>query len=80
MFGSFLDAAIGHDFVMSSILSFSANHLAWMTNATDTKDLAYHYRGVALKGLHSAIGNFSRDNADAILASSIILCWQASEW
>lgn len=51
-----------------------------MTNAADTKDLAYHYRGVALKGLHSAIGNFSRDNADAILAASIILCWQASEW
>ena len=77
---SFLDAALGHDFVMSSILAFSATHLAWLTNVTETKNLAYYHRGVALKGLHGAIGNFSRENSDAVLAASILLSWQAADW
>lgn len=77
---SFLDASVGYDFVMSSILAFSATHLAWMTKSTETKNLAYYHRGVALKGLHGAIGNFSRENSDPILAASILLSWQASDW
>lgn len=77
---SFLDAALGHDFVMSSILAFSATHLAWLTNVTENKNLAFYHRGIALKGLHGAIGNFSRENSDAVLAASILLSWQAAEW
>ena len=77
---SFLDAALGHDFVMSSILAFSATHLAWFTSVTENKNLAYYHRGVALKGLHGAIGDFSRENSDAILAASILLSWQAADW
>ena len=65
---------------MNSILSFSATHLAWMTKSTETQNLAYYHRGIALKGLHDAIGNFSRANSDAILAASILLSWQASDW
>lgn len=77
---SFLDASIGYDFVMSSILAFSATHLAWTTKSVETKNLAYYHRGVALKGLHGAIGKFSRENSDPILAASILLSWQASDW
>ncbi len=77
---SFLDAAVGYDFVMSSILAFSATHLGWMTNSTETKNLAYYHRGVALKGLHGAIGRFSRENSDPVLAASILLSWQAADW
>ncbi|KAF6238515.1 hypothetical protein HO173_003483 [Letharia columbiana] len=73
---SFFDAAFGYDFVMSSILALSATHIAWMTNSVETKNLAYFHRGVALKGLQGAIGNFSRDNSDAVLAASILLSWQ----
>ena len=65
---------------MSSILAFSATHLAWVTDSVETKNLAYYHRGVALKGLHDAIGNFSRDNSDPVLAASILLSWQASDW
>jgi len=65
---------------MSSILAFSATHLAWMTGSSETNNLAYHHRGVALKGLHEAIGSFSRRSSDAVLASSILLSWQATEW
>jgi len=77
---SFLDAALGHDFVMSSILAFSATHLAWLTSMTGNKNLAFYHRGIALKGLRGAIGNFSRENSDAVLAASILLSWQAAEW
>jgi hypothetical protein len=65
---------------MNSILAFSASHLAWITRNQDTKHLAYHHRGVAIKGLQKAIGAFSKENCDAILAASILLSWQTTEW
>ncbi|KAL6720427.1 hypothetical protein ACLMJK_002349 [Lecanora helva] len=76
----FFDVAVEHDFVMSSILAFSATHLAWMTSSVETKNLAYFHRDLALKGLQEAIGNFSERNSDAALAASILLSWQASDW
>jgi hypothetical protein len=42
--------------------------------------MAYEHRGIALKGLHEAIGSFSRENSDAVLAASLLLSWQATEW
>lgn len=75
-----ITAALSHDFVMSALLALSALHLAWQTKNPDTENLAYHHRGVALKGLHEAIGAFSRENSDAILAASMLLSWQATEW
>ncbi|MCJ1475463.1 hypothetical protein MMC13_004125 [Lambiella insularis] len=77
---TFLEAALDHDFVMSAILAFSATHIAWMTSSLETKNLAYYHRGIALNGLHGAIGNFSEKNSDPILAASILLSWQASDW
>lgn len=77
---SILDAAGGHSFVMNGVLAFAATHLAWLTDSTETKNLAYYHRGIALKGLHEAIGNFSRESSDAILAASILLSWQTSDW
>lgn len=65
---------------MSSILALSATHISWMTNSQETRNLAYFHRGVALKGLQEAIGNFSKDNSDAVLAASILLAWQVSDW
>ena len=65
---------------MSSILALSATHLAWMTDSDETWNLAYFHRGVALKGMQEAIGDFSESNCDAVLAASILLSWQASDW
>lgn len=42
--------------------------------------MAYEHRGIALKGLHEAIGGFSPHNSDAVLAASLLLSWQATEW
>ncbi|KIW18359.1 hypothetical protein PV08_02647 [Exophiala spinifera] len=77
---SLISAAMQHDFAMSALLALSASDLAWQTKNSDTYNLAYHHRGVALKGLHEAIGDFSRENSEAILAASILLSWQATEW
>jgi len=65
---------------MSAVLALSASHLAWKTKSPDTENLACYHRGVALKGLHEAIGAFSRENSEAILAASMLLSWQATEW
>ncbi|KAK4947336.1 hypothetical protein LTR10_013704 [Elasticomyces elasticus] len=78
--GSLISAALSYDFAMSALLALSASHLAWQTKNGDTDNLAYHHRGVALKGLHEAIGAFSRDNSEAILAASILLSWQTIDW
>ncbi|KAL4893729.1 hypothetical protein BDV59DRAFT_192886 [Aspergillus ambiguus] len=77
---TFLSIAISHDFVMHSILTLSASHLAWVTRNKETKQLAYHHRGIAIQGLQKALSAFSRENCDAILAASILLSWHASEW
>ncbi|KAJ9268214.1 transcriptional regulator family: Fungal Specific TF [Paecilomyces variotii] len=76
----FLAIGVSNDFVMSSILALSASHLAWITKDRETDNLAYHHRGVAIKGLQGAIGAFSRENCDAILSASILLSWQITEW
>ncbi|KAH8699070.1 hypothetical protein BGW36DRAFT_154833 [Talaromyces proteolyticus] len=75
-----LAIAVSSDFVMNSVLAFSALHLAYLTGSKETKNLSYHYRGIAFKGLQNAIGTFSKKNCDAILAASLLLSWQATDW
>ncbi|KAJ9630275.1 hypothetical protein H2204_008493 [Knufia peltigerae] len=77
---SLISTAMQHEFAMSALLALSASDLAWQTKNNDTYNLAYQHRGIALKGLHEAIGDFSRENSEAILAASILLSWQATEW
>ncbi|KAK0930417.1 hypothetical protein LTR29_016750 [Friedmanniomyces endolithicus] len=76
----FLSIASSHPYVMHALLSFSANHLAWAHSATETRNLYLHHGSIALRGLHEAIGNFSRANADSVLAASLLLLWQATDW
>ncbi|CRG89465.1 hypothetical protein PISL3812_06501 [Talaromyces islandicus] len=77
---SILAIAVTSDFVMSSVLAFSASHLAYLTGSKETEALSYRHRGVAFKGLQNAIGTFSKKNCDAILTASILLSWQATDW
>jgi hypothetical protein len=42
--------------------------------------LAYQHRGYAFQGLQVSIGNFSKENSDAVLAASILLSWQVTDW
>lgn len=65
---------------MHAVLALSATHIAWLTDCPLVKNIAFEHRGTAMKGLHEAIGLFSRENSDAVLAASLLLSWQASEW
>ena len=76
----FLKIGIDYGFVMHALLALSATHLAWLTDCPLTANMAYEHRGIALKGLHEAIGTFSRQNSDAVLAASLLLSWQATDW
>ncbi|KAG4444087.1 hypothetical protein IFR05_000440 [Cadophora sp. M221] len=76
----FLKIGTDYSFVMHALLALSATHLAWLTDCPLTANIAYEHRGIALKGLHEAIGGFSRQNSDAVLAASLLLSWQATEW
>ncbi|TPX08761.1 uncharacterized protein E0L32_009823 [Thyridium curvatum] len=67
-------------YVMHSLLAFSAMHLAFLTDCPLVGNMAYEHRGIALKGLQEAIGTFSRETSDAILAASLVLSWQATDW
>lgn len=76
----FLSLATTEASVMQSILAFSASHLAWISQSSETRNLAFHHAGIALKGLHEGIENFTKANSDAVLASSLLLAWQATDW
>ncbi|KAJ5581606.1 hypothetical protein N7535_000226 [Penicillium sp. DV-2018c] len=76
---NFLAIALGSDFVMSSILSLSAFHLAFLTRDQETRQLAFSHKVTALQGLQTALASFSKENCDAILAASVLLSWQATE-
>ncbi|KAL6707456.1 hypothetical protein ACN47E_004026 [Coniothyrium glycines] len=80
MMPMFLSVAAAHPFVMHSILAFSASHLAWISQSSETRNLAFQHASIALKGLHDSIANFTKLNSDAVLASSLLLAWQATDW
>jgi hypothetical protein len=65
---------------MHALLALSATHLSWLTECPLAANMAYEHRGIALKGLQEAIGAFSPQNSDAVLAASLLLSWQATEW
>ncbi|KAI2475318.1 c6 transcription factor protein [Pyrenophora tritici-repentis] len=72
MMPKFLSIAASHSFVMHSILAFSASHLAWISQSTETRNLAFHHASIALKGLHDGIANFTKLNSDAARLASLI--------
>ncbi|KAK4181455.1 hypothetical protein QBC36DRAFT_83363 [Triangularia setosa] len=69
-----------YDYVLHALLAFSATHLAHLTDCPLVGNMAYEHRGIALNRLQEAIGCFSRENSDAILAASLVLSWQATDW
>jgi len=67
-------------YVMHALLAFSAMHIAFLTDCPLVGSMAFEHKGIALSGLHEAIGSFSRETSDAILAASLVLSWQATDW
>ena len=77
---SFFEVANGFPFVMSAILAFSAQHLATEMNSSEISSIGFQHRGVALQGLTETLGALAPQNSDPILAASILLLWQESDW
>jgi hypothetical protein len=61
-------------------MALSASRLAWMTKSIEADNTAAHYKSLAICGIRRAISDFSCENADAILAASILLSLQLYEW
>ncbi|KAF1811830.1 hypothetical protein P152DRAFT_398471 [Eremomyces bilateralis CBS 781.70] len=76
----FLSCAASQPFVLHALLSFAAAHLAWVTQSPETRNLAFQHNMIAMKGLHEATPLFSKANSDSILAASLLLSWQSTEW
>lgn len=62
------------------MLGFGSLSLAWDRSSPDAKALGYRHGAVALQGLQHAINAFSQQNGDAVLATSILLSWQANDY
>lgn len=69
-----------HPYVLHALLSFSAMHLAYLTGCPVVGNMAYEHRGIAFKRLQGAIETFSPETSDAILAASLVLSWQSTDW
>ncbi|KAF2757154.1 hypothetical protein EJ05DRAFT_57176 [Pseudovirgaria hyperparasitica] len=69
-----------HAHVMHAMLAFSASHLAWISQSSETRHLAGYYASLALRDVQQEVGNVNRSNADALLASSMLLQWVATDW
>jgi len=73
-------AAGNATFFVHAMLGFGSLSLAWDSGSQDAKSLGYRHGAVALQGLQNAINAFSQENADAVLASSVVLSWQANDF
>lgn len=69
-----------HRFVMDALMAFSAEHISSITGCPMVGKMAFEHRGHALVGLGKAIHAFSQENSDAVLAASLVLSWQATDW
>ncbi|CAD6503146.1 BgTH12-02815 [Blumeria graminis f. sp. triticale] len=76
----FLRIAVVYPYVMHALLALAATHLAWLTKCTQTANMAYRHRGAAMKSLQKALSVFCPKNSDAVLAASLLLSWQESNW
>jgi hypothetical protein len=77
---SIIQIGATHRYVLHALLAFSAMHITFWNECPMVGNMVYEYRGIALKGLHEAIGCFSRETSDAVLAASLVLSWQATDW
>lgn len=60
-------------------MAWAASHMAFVTGSSETQIIARHYRMLSMQGLQGAITLFGEKNADAVLAASLLLSWQAAD-
>ncbi|KAE9372444.1 hypothetical protein N431DRAFT_504865 [Stipitochalara longipes BDJ] len=72
--------SLSHRMVKDSMMAFAASHIGWLTKSDDLHKKAAAYQTSAYRRLRKAIGGFSQETADAVLAATAVLTWQATEW
>ncbi|KAL5598984.1 hypothetical protein BROUX41_003697 [Berkeleyomyces rouxiae] len=75
-----LSFAAVHPFVMNAVLAFAATHMSTIQDSPAIRNMAFAHRGKALKGLSEALQLFNAENSDSVLAASVVLSWQTTEW
>jgi hypothetical protein len=71
-----LQIAARYDFVAYAQIVLAANRLGRLTKQASIMEDAARYKILAIKGLREALACFSRENADGVLAASVILMYQ----
>lgn len=62
------------------MIVIAGNRLASLTRSRRILEDVAVYEPRAMQGLRLALAAFSRDNADAVLATSILLLYQQKNW
>ncbi|KAF2218339.1 hypothetical protein BDZ85DRAFT_208313 [Elsinoe ampelina] len=75
-----LAVAPGYPYVLDALKGFSASQLAWITQSPQAREQSLQYSTSALSGLHQAVGQFNKDNADSVLATAVLLISQSRDW
>jgi hypothetical protein len=73
----FLTIAFDQDFVRDAALAVSAARFAYGKDKAKYRMLAQKHERRAVQGLRLSLAQFQKQNSDAILATSILLSWQA---
>ncbi|KAK9251515.1 hypothetical protein V1507DRAFT_464368 [Lipomyces tetrasporus] len=63
-------------FILHAFLALSSAHTGYIVKSPDLYRVALEHKTVALRGAQEAISNFSRENAESLLAASVLLCYQ----
>ena len=69
-----------YPYMMDALKAFSASQIAWLSHSQAARDQSIQYSTSALSGLHNAVGQFNKANADSVLATACLLVSQSKDW
>ena len=75
----FIQQAFEHPCAKGALLALSSHHLCTITRSTTLDQLTYAYKEQACTSMSEAVRRFSDQNADALLAASVMLGWATWE-
>ncbi|KAF2150751.1 hypothetical protein K461DRAFT_216858, partial [Myriangium duriaei CBS 260.36] len=75
-----LTIAPAYPYMLDALKAFSASQIAWLSHSQAARDQSIQYSTSALSGLHHAVGQFNKANADSVLATACLLVSQSKDW
>ncbi|KAK9479535.1 hypothetical protein V1514DRAFT_319029 [Lipomyces japonicus] len=64
-------------FVLHAFLSLGSAHAGYLARSPDLFRVSLEHKQIALRGAQEALSSFSRENAETVLAVSMLLSWQS---